>query len=77
MHILVEISDIPILAIERGLYIVKNIPFQPAPGHSHTYSTENTLIHVDAITHKVQLVPHYSPSKRETHMCGIPMWQAR
>ncbi len=34
------------------------------------------LIHVDAITHKVKLAPHFNSDLSDTYMCAIPMWEA-
>lgn len=44
--------------------------------HFHD-SRVHTLIHVDSITSRVMLVPHFDRSKKDSQMCVIPMWKAR
>ena len=46
-------------------------------GFSHVHSPKHVLIHVDAITSKVKLVPHYDIAKRDNFMCAINMWSVR
>ena len=75
--VLVEISEIPFETKVRGLYIVRSQLPGPPPGHHHLYTPNNTLIHIDAITHRVMMVQHYDRNKMDEYMCGIPMWKAR
>ena len=47
-------------------------------GWDHVHNTnKHTLIHVDSITGRVMLVPHYEERLRGTQMCVVPMWKAR
>ena len=70
-------SEIPVETKARGLYIVRRQLPGPPPEHHHLYISNNTLIHIDAITHRVMMVQHYDRNKRDEYMCGIPMWKAR
>jgi hypothetical protein len=35
------------------------------------------IYHIDAITSKVLLAPHYTPELKHREMCAITMWEAR
>ena len=63
-------QDIFILENDRQLVGTEKI------GFNHVHSPVHKLIHVDSITSKVMLVPHFQEEK--THeMCAIRMWDAR
>ena len=47
-------------------------------GWDHVHNTnKHTLLHVDSITGRVMLVPHYDETLRASKMCVLPMWAAR
>lgn len=75
--VLVEITQVPIIDRVRGFYIVNKSLARPPVGHSHLYKPNNSLIHVDSITHRVMMVQHFNPAERNEHMCAIPMWLSR
>jgi hypothetical protein len=67
---------------ERSLYILDGTgvideAHVHKKGHSHVHTLQHTLIHIDAITAKVKIVPHYDLAKRAAFMCAIPMWHVR
>ena len=77
-EVFVSIKPRPILSRQRSMYIVANIKddtSQPQFAHSHT--NDHTLIHIDSITGKIMLVPHYNVDESNTLMCAIKMWGVR
>ena len=78
-EVFVSITTIDISAKERSMYITQNVDRQVGSDgfkfvHDHL---AHTLVHVDSITSKLMLTPHYDPGLRDTLMCGIRMWHAR
>ena len=76
-HVL-AIVDRRVKSLDHGMFIVDSVrqeteklgfKFEPTP--------TTTFIHIDSITHKVKLVPHYDEDHMEDLMCGISMWTAR
>ena len=74
----VVVVDRPVKSLDHGMYITdsvrqdtEQVKFNYEPTHTSTF------IHVDSITHKVKLVPHYDKALKDTLMCGISMWSAR
>ncbi len=78
-EVFVDITDIPIIRKERGICIVSSIQRRVCQaGLRRKYDpTKGTVMHVDSVTSKVMLAPHYNPSLRNEYMCGIKMWLAR
>ena len=73
----VEVADRPVLEKIRSLYNINSVAAEHLPAAGGAYSGDNYLIHVDAITAKVRLVPHFLPRLAATHMLAITMWEAR
>ena len=74
----VSITDRPIVGNHGNLKMVdtvKSDTLLPNFNHRHDPSVHN-LIHIDSISHKVKLVPHFDASNNE-HMFAINMWEAR
>jgi hypothetical protein len=73
----VDIDDHPILHKVRSLFIIDTVEALQRgrdlyPAHRHS-----TIFHIDAITSKVLLAPHFDPALSATKMCAISMWEAR
>lgn len=75
----VDILDLPVRRKLRSLYIVAAQPAFPRGFACNPVTATSTLYHIDSITSKVLLAPHYTEDETEatTEMCGIPMWDAR
>jgi hypothetical protein len=75
----VSLLDRPELGYVHNMYEVATVREDTRlVGFNHNYSLHNhTLVHVDSITSKIKLVPHFNQTKRATHMCGIRIWLAR
>jgi hypothetical protein len=74
----VDIMDHPLIIKERSMYIIEStLALQRGNHHVHPVTTNSTIYHIDAITSKVLLVPHYSHLLKDTQMCAIRMWEAR
>lgn len=77
---LVQITDLPILGSVRSLRVISKPEPMPRPGwdtYKHILQAavaDVELIHIDSITHKVFLAPHFDS---EDEMCAIRMWEAR
>ena len=75
----VDIEDRPVSRKLRSLFIVDHHLPLPQGHHAHPITNASTLYHIDAITHKIKLVPHFhqDTKKSVTEMCGIIIWEAR
>ena len=73
----VAIRDRPVIAKLRNLYVLASVAKWQLPGQDEEYSDTSTLVHVDAITSKVKIVPHHEPRCAATHMLATAMWEAR
>ena len=78
-QILVDITQKPVLSKVRSLYVVaREARDTQLKRFTHTYTrSTHALIHIDWITHKIFLAPHFDEALRATQMCGIPMWEMR
>jgi hypothetical protein len=76
--ILVDVTVLPLVEKYRSLYIVENKEVQPRVQFKAVYTfmsaVDRLVIHVDAISCKVHLAPHFANTAL---LCGIPMWDAR
>jgi hypothetical protein len=77
-EIMVDVTNVPVQAKERSMYIIPSIPRRVKQlGFLHVCgSGDSDVLHVDTITAKVQLAPHYSPERRDNLMCALRMWEA-
>lgn len=77
---LVQIFDLPILSEIRSLRVTPKPDPMARPGWEtwkhilHAAVADVKLVHIDAVTHKVFLAPHFT---NEHQMCAIRMWEAR
>ena len=63
---------------ERSMYVIDSICEDTSlSAFKHVHTLAHHLIHVDSITAKVKLVPHYAVDKHDSLMCGIKMWCVR
>jgi hypothetical protein len=63
---------------ERSMYIIEGvIDDTRIRGFEHVHTKLLHFMHIDSITAKVKLVPHYDLAKRTAFMCAIPMWYVR
>jgi hypothetical protein len=72
----VEIKRRPIEYKVRSLYIIQTIGVDDSllKGLEHQFSDDHVLVHVDSITHKLKVVPHFDAQYEDALMCAIPMW---
>ena len=70
----VDILDHPVLEKVRGLYIIKKVPALQQGSTNHPVTATSTIYHIDSITSKILLAPHFTPELMSTRMCGIRMW---
>jgi hypothetical protein len=74
----VAIIPHPILGKVRSMYIIDTFDSGVLGGFSYRFDpTTDRLIHIDQITSKIILVPHFNQALEHTKMCGISMWEAR
>ena len=73
----VDILDHPVLEKVRGLYIIQKVPALQRGSTKHPVTATSTIYHIDSITSKILLAPHFTPELMPTRMCGIRMWSAR
>jgi hypothetical protein len=74
----VSVKPRPILSKERSMYIIATICQDTSLSKfAHVHTLAHHLIHLDSITAKVKLVPHYDIAKQASLMCGINMWCVR
>jgi hypothetical protein len=76
-HTFVDIANHHIIEKIRSMYIVDTCLTLRTGFNHHPILAESTIIHIDAITSKVLLVPHFAPEYKDVRMCAIPMWEAR
>ena len=61
----------------RSMHIVDAVRDSATkPGFKFKTAAEHTIIHIDSITAKVMIVPHFDTTQNHL-MCAIPMWIAR
>lgn len=75
---LVDLTDIPVGGFYRKLSIVSSDTVRAQrrlPGLNFQHGS-GTLFHIDAISAKVMLVPHFDDSKKDSLMIAIPIWEA-
>lgn len=73
---LVDLTDIPVEAHYRKMSIVSSVRAQRRlPGFDFAHGS-GTLIHIDAMSAKIMLVPHFEESQKDTMMIAIPIWEA-
>ena len=78
-YLLVQITPIPLLGKVRGVYELQ----KTAPPIKHGFAPLSyeddriEFIHVDSITHKIKIVPHFDDSKQADLMCGLRIWETR
>lgn len=72
-----SITDRPVLTHSRSMYIVNTVREElEKVGFEYEHLQDiHSMIHVDSITSKVMLVPHYDEDKSDSQMCGISMWE--
>ena len=80
MIALAQITDLPVLGNVRSLRIVQRLTHPIRKGFEdfwhirHAAPADVLIIHIDSITHKMFLAPHFDePSK----MCAMRVWEAR
>jgi hypothetical protein len=71
------ITDCPLVSPKvRSLYFIDAPSERLYPKFRFVLTDAHSLIHVDSITAKVMVVPHFDRDLRSTQSCGIPMWRA-
>lgn len=72
-----SVTDRPVLGHVRSMFIVDTVSAETEKvGFKYEHlDGVHTMLHVDSITFKIMLVPHYDSDKSTTHMCGIPIWE--
>ena len=71
------ISDRAVRDKIRSMHIVDAVRDNATkPGFKFKTAAEHTIIHIDSITAKVMIVPHFDTTQNHL-MCAIPMWIAR
>ena len=78
-EVFVAVRKRPIIDRDRSLYIVNTVSTdtnQPVFKYEFDVSTD-IILHLDSITDRLMLVPHYDKDHADTLMCGIVMWAAR
>jgi hypothetical protein len=77
----VSIYTLPTIHKLRDLYVTNKFVRLVQPGLAFDYDevdhVNNVLIHIDSISSKLFITPHFDPAQRRHFMCGIPMWDAR
>jgi len=77
-EVFVAIRERPLVERDRTLYIVNTVADDTnQPGFTYEYdSSVDKIVHLDSITDRIMLVPHYKKDFADTLMCGIVMWPA-
>ena len=75
--IFVDITNHPIKHEVRSIYVLGLTPHSLEPGFTRTAAPGQCFIHIDSITHKVLLAPHYDPDLGDTYTNAIRMWEAK
>jgi hypothetical protein len=74
----VSIKPRAVVGKDRSMYIVDTVSDDTTvTGFKYVHMAGHMFIHIDSITAKVKLVPHYDEVKRIRLMCGIRMWCVR
>ena len=74
----VSIKPRTVVGKDRSMYIVDTVSDDTAvSGFKYAHMAGHMFIHIDSITAKVKLVPHYDEVKRAQFMCAIRMWCVR
>ena len=74
----VSIRHLPTVPKVRTLYVTPTVNRPVQAGLAYEYQQDtDVLIHVDSITAKLFLVPHFDSDRRVDFMCGITMWDSR
>lgn len=76
----VDIEPRPVLNRVRSLYVVKTLREETQTGFQvirNEGRVHKTLIHLDQVTNRIMLCPHFDEELRTTQQCGITMWEAR
>jgi len=77
----VHVTTHPQIDRFRSLYVLEKFDqtaFRVGLGDDEVeVSPEGQFVHVDSITSKVLVVPHFDEDKWETSVCAITMWEAR
>ena len=78
-EVFVAVRARPIVQRDRSLYIVNTVSSDTRqPLFTYKYDASiDTILHLDCITDRIMLVPHYDEDKADTLMCGVIMWAAR
>lgn len=78
--VLVQITNLPVLSWIRSLRVVHRPAVPTVKGWDVLYHTlqavpdDVNIVHVDSITHKVFLAPHFTDANL---MCALRIWEAR
>ena len=74
----VSIKPRTLVERDRSMYIVSTVSDDTSvSGFKYVHLEAHTLVHIDSITAKVKLVPHYDEAKCTDFMCAIRMWCVR
>ena len=74
----VSIKPRTLVERDRSMYIVSTVSDDTSvSGFKYVHMEGHTLVHIDSITAKVKLVPHYDEAKCTDFMCAIRMWCVR
>ena len=75
--VLASITDRPVVGHSRSMFIVNTVREETEKvGFKYEHQDDvHSMIHVDSITSKVMLVPHYLEEMSSSHMCGVSMWE--
>jgi hypothetical protein len=81
--ILLEMVDRPIVERDGRMYVINSIrrdtqlmgfgALEQVDGNL----TQVVLAHIDCVSSKLKVVPHYDPAREEAQMCCIRIWEAR
>ncbi len=74
----VSIKPRAVVGKDRSMYIVDTVSDDTAvSGFEYFHMAGHMFIHIESITAKVKLVPHYDEVKRAQFMSAIRMWCVR
>jgi hypothetical protein len=73
----VAVKDRPVTGKVRSMHITPTfVEDGSKPKFKFVLTESHLLLHVDSISAKVMLVPHFDHTLAATHMCGLKMWEA-
>ena len=85
-----SLSDLQIIEPYHSLYIIEKSRYEECRAYIENRdnsvnrnfsfvhnSSQHRVFHIDSITSKVHVVPHFNSEKRNDLMCAIRMWYAR